>query len=417
MHRFYLSALLGLGLLLGLAPSASAKGTVCQHVEEDMFTVDGMLDDWESFSPTSYGTRKVAADDAELRLHCAYDKDKLYLLLDVRDERVYRTKAGKAADEDRIDIELQVGSGKAIKLDLLPGASAAKRKILSSAKPAAMGITLEDSLQPKGFSVKLSVPLRKLAGWSPSVPYLSGRVLFHDADGPSDKRGKVVVGLKGKLHFSDAAETYKAFMRAAGLRNNDVRLDELADVDPGAGPERVIIGGKIMGVVGTSFNFMGLPIDDAKDLKSAQLVDFDGAGRKAVLTELTQHGNGGSRDVLIVWFAKGDGSFAPALTIETRKERNGASIANSWSLVPRQIHREGARKPKKNAKPEPGHDLLVQLAEVVGFTADNYREAPATDARVILTPWSEQTSAVYYLDGTNASGGGPAANLPEPKSR
>lgn len=407
MKRLALLSLAALAFSISFTATAHAKGTICERVQEDMFSVDGMADDWQSFAPTTYGS----GSDAALHLHCAYDKDRLYLLLDVRDERVLRTKKGASKGEDRVVIDLRVGESNPLRIDLLPGSQNAQRKVSSKPGLGAMGVELEDSLQDAGFSVELSVPLQKVSGWTSSVPYLSGSVLFHDADLPSDRSAQKVVGLRGKMHFSDAAQTYKAFMRAAGLRNADVRLDKLADVDPGAGPERVIIGGKVLGVVGTSFNFMNLPIADAKDLKSCRLVDFDGSGRKAVLTELRQFGNGGSRDVLVVWFAQGDGRFEAALTVEIRKEVGDSHLQNTWELVPRGVHRQGAKKPRKGSKAPRGADLLFRVGEVVGFTADNYRDAPAPDAKPILTPWSEQHSAVYYLNGSSAAGGEPGVHL------
>lgn len=406
MNRLAYLSLLVLTFSVAFVSSASAKGTVCEHVQEDMFSIDGMADDWQGLGATTYGGGK----DAELRLRCAYDKDKLYLLLDVSDERVLRSKRANAKAEDRIAIALGAGKGKSLRIELLPGSRGVPRKLLGAGLRG-LSAELEDSLQDAGFSVELSVPLRKIPGFSPTVPYLTGRVLFYDADLPSDGRAQTVIGLRGKLHFSDAAQTYKAFMRAAGLRNADVRLDELADVDPGAGAERVIIGGKVMGVLGTSFNFMNLPIAAANDLKSCRLVDFDGSGRKAVLTELRQFGNGGSRDILVVWFAQGDGRFEAALTIETRKEMGAAHLENTWELVPRGVHRAGAPKPKKNRKKPRGADILVRVGEAVGFSAQNYREAPAPDARPILTPWGEQDSAVYYFNGASAGGGEPGEYL------
>ncbi|MCP4443895.1 MAG: hypothetical protein GY811_00935 [Myxococcales bacterium] len=397
---------------LCIGGAAHAKGVVCERVQEDMFEVDGMSDDWQSFKPTHFGS----GSDAAVELRCAYDAKKLYVALTANDERIVRTKKGRAMSEDRVSLSLSSGTGKPLRFAVLPGAQHVPRKGIKIPS----FVELEDSRRAKGFFVELSIPMRKIAGWSATLPYLAGAIEFHDVDLPSDDKAQSVLGMKGKLHFSEAVATYKSFMQTTGLKNRDVRLDKLVDVDPGAGAERIIVGGKVMGVLSTSFTYMGLPIANPSDLISARVVDFDGGGRYAVLTELRQHGNGGSRDVLVVWFAKGDGSFQPALTVETRKQRGDASIQNTWALVSRGQHRgepgrskKRGKRGRKRAKAQLGFDLLFQVGEVAGFDKSNFREAPAPDAKGILLPWSEQQSAVYYLEGSIAYGGDAATDLPE----
>ncbi len=376
-----------------MAGVVHAKGAICERVQADMFSVDGMTDDWETLKGIRFGS----GSDAQLDVRCAYDEEKLYIAVQAGDDRVVRGKK-----EDKITFSLRSGTGRALSFTVLPGTKRSPRKAIGLPR----FVELEDSLQRRGFSVELAVPLRKLPGWSATLPYLRASILFHDSDGPGKSRR---VGMKrGKLHFSDAASTYKQFMQTTGLKNRDVRLDKLVDIDPGAGAERVIIGGTVMGVLGTSFSYMGLPIASPRDLLSARVVRFDGSGRHAVLTELRQHGNGGSRDVVIIWFANGNGGFDAALTVETRKQRGDAFIVNTWSLVPRGKHRDGKKKRRMR-----GVDLLVQVGEVVGFTESSFREAPASDAKSILAPWGEQQSALYYLEGSVAYGGDAAANLPK----
>lgn len=398
--------------LLAFTSEAHAKGAICEHVRADEFSVDGMTDDWDGLDSVTYGSGR----DAKLQVKCAYDDSKLYFMLEVSDERLLRTKKANASKEDRIQLSLGVAKSKPLRITVLPGSLRAPRKVVTSPK----GVEIEDSLQDDGFSLELAVPLRSFKSWSPSVPYLQGSIRYFDTDAPSESKAQSVVGLKGRVHFSDAVETYRAFMRTTRLKNSDVRLDKLVDADPGLGPERVIIGGKVMGLVGTSFNYMTLPIAEAKDLIKCAVVDFDAGGRYAVITELRQYGNGGSRDVVIVWYAQGDGSFQPALTFETRKEMDGKLIANTWSLEPRGRFREDEnantkrkRKRKRKYKPRPGKDILVRVGESTGFSASNYREAPAPDAKAILLPWGEQQSAVHYFDGTTALGGEPGVDLPE----
>ncbi len=378
---------------------AHAKGVICEHVQDDLIDVDGMTDDWEGFRSTAYGR----GSDAAVEVHCAYTDSTLFVAVSASDQRLIRTKKGKAGSEDRLQLSLAAG-GKPLQFGILPGSGKVARKALGV--PAF--VEVEDSLHAKGFVAEFGIPLKKIAGWSPTVPYLSGSIQFHDVDKPKGK-AKATIGLRGKMHFSDAVSTYQSFMKAVGLKNRDVRLDALADVDTGAGVERVIVGGNVLGLLGTGYSFINLPIASPSDLIRAKVVDFDGSGRSAILTELRQHGNGGSREVLIVWFAEGDGMIRPALTVETAKQRGDAMIRNTWALVPRGLH----RGPKKRGKTQRGFDLLTQVGEVTGFTQENFREAPAPDAKGILLPWGEKQSAVYFFEGSTGYGGDAATHLPK----
>lgn len=371
-----------------------AKPVICDHVQADLFSVDGLDDDWQSIRSVRYGTK-----GGSMKLRCAYDDKHLYLMMNAVDDRLVRSKRASARKEDHIKLSIGVRGGKAIQGIIFPGAGRVSRKVVGMPK----FVSVEDSLQKGGFSVEVGIPLRKMTRWSSTVPYLDAKVQFADADAGGRKK---TVGMRGKMHFSDAVSTYRAFMRQTGLRNRQLRLDKLADVDAGQGPERILIGGKVMGVLGTSYTYTGLPIASARDLLSARVVDFDGSGRSMILTELRQHGNGGSRDVVVVWTIAENGNLQQVLTVETRKELGASTMENSWSLVPRGKHRDRGRTSR-------GYDILVMSGEVSGFSEANYREAPAVDAKPVLTPWGSQQSAVYYFEGTQVYGGQAGVKLPK----
>jgi hypothetical protein len=116
------------------------------------------------------------------------------------------------------------------------------------------------------------------------------------------------------------------------------------------------------------------------------------------VTEYREHGGGGSRDVVAVWALGANGSFARVLAVEVRKQLGGNSLANTWRLEPRT---------GKRGKRLPGQQLVVEAGEVVGWDEDSFDDVPPEDMRPILTPWAEQTTAVYYFENGQAFGGDP----------
>ena len=59
---------------------------MCVRVESDLFSIDGMLDDWPGINRgTKIGGR---SRDRAFVIRCAYDETKLYISVNLRDDRV-----------------------------------------------------------------------------------------------------------------------------------------------------------------------------------------------------------------------------------------------------------------------------------------------------------------------------------------
>ena len=146
---------------------------VCALTEPDVIVVDGMLDDWRGVTPFEVGSGR---GDADVRFRCNYDPTYLYVSLDVVDDRLIRTaKAGPGEDH----VVLAFGAARIL---LYPAQLEynAKRKLIASGLGK---VEAADSLQPKGWSVELAVPLRRIPGWGKGVPSLPFRFEVQDADG------------------------------------------------------------------------------------------------------------------------------------------------------------------------------------------------------------------------------------------
>ncbi len=378
-------------LLTGSAASAGSMWRTCDLVELDYFAIDGRIDDWSSIRYTSVGS----GDDAVLKLRCAYDKDNLYLALDVVDDRLIRTRQGRKQAEDHVTVELWV-VGRKLKFSFLPGSATGKRKLITG-KSRMKWLQVEDSLQPKGFSVEVALPRKKIPGVGRGTPALNAAITFSDTDRATAGKIQRTRRFAGRLYLEAGVRAYRALKSKLRLRNKDITLDRLADVDPVAGAERVVAGGRYVGVVSDEFSYMQLPVKSAKDIKKLQLIDFDGDGRSFLVGHYRQYGGGGAREVVSIWELKGDGSFLVVLAFEVLKELQGAKLSNRWTLVPRGKLRQKSRRESKR-----GFDLLVEAEAATGIDSSNWNEMPATDVQPIILPWADEKAVLYHFDGNVA---------------
>lgn len=365
------------------AGPAESGAPVCDMVEEGYVEVDGMLEDWRDIKHARVGG---ASRNASFSLRCVYDHERLYLAVDVRDQDVVR---GKAAGEDRLTLEFSAGSGPAALLEVFPGVDGVepKRRWKGKALRENDEVAVEDTLQQQGWSMEAVVPLRQIAGLGRAAPGVGARVVYLDPD----RSGQgTPARFEGTLLFRASVETYKAFLAAVKLAPGNIKLDVTADFDGSPGVERVVAGGAILGVITDGFAYMSLPVTAPADVRRVKAVDLRGDGTMSIVTELRQHGNGGSRDLLVVWGLATHDRFERVLAVEVRKELGGKTLRNRWSLVPRTNGR--------------GQDLVIEVGpeDVTGWTQNNYLESPADDVQAILKPWDTETSARFSFEGNIA---------------
>lgn len=360
----------------------------CDDLSTAELSIDGLLDDW----PTPVTARAGTAPDAAIELRCAWDGSALGLALDVKDDRVVRV-AGKPSaktHEDHVDIAVSAGA-RPVTIAVYPGNAVAKPRI---AAPA--GVAVADSLQPRGFSVEVRVPAAALAGLSDSTPALELAVVFHDADratGGDDTD----VELAAAIELGDRKDLLDDFLRATRLKKSDLRLDTLADLDPDRrGKERLVAGGAVIGVLTDRFAFVTLPVQRPADIKHIDLLPLGPRGLDVISAVVAQTGNGGSRDLLLLWTVW-SGQLQPLAQIEVRKQLGGNLLESGWKIV------KGRRGP----------ELWVEPRPAIGWTAETWNEVPADDADPIVVPWDPARGGVAYtLTGAELA----RRDLPPPKA-
>lgn len=384
-----------LGLALGAATAAASPAHTCERVEDELVEVDGMLDDWRGSKRRILGRGK----DLAAALRCAYDSSTLYLSLNIQDERILRTRKARTRSEDHLVLRLGPGK-KALAVQVFPGHDKVPGRIRHGSRKVPSWMQAAETLQKRGWSFELAVPLARIPGWSASAGEIPALIEYHDADSSAAQAIEEVLRWNGRLEQSEQVAVLRSFLKATGLSRTDLRVDVLANLDGRGAQERVLVGGRFVGVLGERFVYMTLPVQAAGDVRRVEVVDLGGDGRAAIVVEYREFGGGGSRDVVGVWYVDGAGAFSRALAVEVRKEAGGNVLASEWKLVGRGKHRKGKRSRK-------GRDLLLEARDPVGWDEDNYEEMPASDVQPILRPWADQTSAVYWFEAGEAHGGDP----------
>ncbi|MGE0399179.1 MAG: hypothetical protein AB7T06_20885 [Kofleriaceae bacterium] len=354
---------------IGLAGTARAERTPirCDNQSTAELSVDGLLDDWGKEVVTRIGM----ASDGQLALRCSWDGKAFALALDLSDDRVVRIRSGRG-EQDHVKVSVSAG-GRPVAIDVYPGNAIAKAKIVKPAK-----IAVGESLQPKGFSVEVRVPAAALAGLTASTPSLALDIAFVDAD-KATGGDTFALELSASVELGDRKDLLDDFLRTVRLERSDVRLDKLDDLDPDRrGKERIVAGGTVIGVLTDQYAYVSLPAAKAADVKKVELLPL-GPRTRVVAATVKQSGNGGSRELLMLWTVW-TGQLQPLGQIEIRKELGANVLEASWRIV----------KGKK------GPELWVESKPAIGWTAESWNEMPAEDADPILLPWDPQKSGVAY---------------------
>lgn len=325
------------------------------------------MDDWRDSRVVA---RVGSPSDGAVQMRCAWDGTTLAMLLDIKDERVIRVKGGT---EDRVTVSLSAGE-KPLAITVFPGTSMGASKIVKPAK-----VEAADSLQPKGFSVELAIPATSIAGYSQSTPAFELALVFHDSDAATGG-DTTPLEIKQPIELPDRKDLLDDFLAAVRLRKSDVKLDTLVDLDPDRkGKERLVAGGTVIGVLTDQFAYVSLPAQSAADIKKLELLPLGRKGQQVVSAVVRQSGNGGSRDLLMLWTVW-SGQLQPLVNIEIRKELGGNVLESTYKIV----------KGKKVT------ELVVETKPAIGFTPESWNEVPAGDSDSIVLPWDETKAGIAY---------------------
>src|SRR5215471_3201876 len=160
--------------------AASAGELSCTLAGRGLIRIDGLLADWANMPEMTAGTR-----GSGFTVRCAYDDAHLYVMVDVMDDRLIRSKHRSYNDDF---LTFRFGGAT---LEVFPAAAELGARLEFGWAGKSGGHlprpTVADSLQKRGWSVEMSLPLRGLPGYEKGAPGVPLRIDFHDANSFTEK--------------------------------------------------------------------------------------------------------------------------------------------------------------------------------------------------------------------------------------
>lgn len=393
---------IGVAGFVGFLGISSAQADVPLRVDQsaERMRVDGALREWQGARFAELGSR-----DSGLRYALAVADAGLYIGAEVADSALVRTK-GLGAGQDALVLTFAMPDGRGAQVStevwLHPG-EAGKSKALAGLRKGTGALKQEAKISvvegPRtdgkpGYVLEAFVPWTLIEG---AEIWEQGRAgLRLENQDPGAARASVLATSQAKppeLPRIALGEGHKDFLGSFLANQNLVgvepRFDFRGNVSGNATPERVVIIDKFALVYGPgyqngeSFGFLTLPVGGVGGgIKQAELSDLDGDGVSELLLTLRQSNAQGARDVWMVY------SFAESQPralggVELRKEASSGFIENSLKI-------------ERGKGKTPPH-VVLKLERSQNISADNYREASATDVQPILLPWGDVTARSYAL--------------------
>jgi hypothetical protein len=352
-----------LGLALLTPASVNAADLACPPAEAGTIVVDGLLDDWHDVAALQSGD-----PGSGVSLRCDTEGKTLYLSIEVNDDRVVRTPQARTGEDH---VSLRVGNQR---YTIFPAAGANKVKIVPS------GPRVASSSGDRGFVIELAFPFSRFPGLGRGLERLPVALRFDDCDSAATLKTSRTVSVEGELAFTDGPSTLDGFLEERGLHKSQVRWKR--PIRFGKTPSQLVLAGKLVAVVGEGYAFVELPVADGNDVRSPRLVDLAGDGRKAVLLEYIERGEGGERTVLAAYRPSGD-KIERVFAAEIGKRTTAGKLQSKVDL---------RRRGKAT-------DVVLTAQPAQGLSAETYKEQPASDVVPILLPWEAGKKATFTFNG------------------
>jgi hypothetical protein len=408
MHRFarrFSLAALGAGFIASPAWADPPVDVIARG--ETRVVLDGVLREWsgtlsavDSQSQSSRGAPAwTGPDDAAFGFAVMRDDEALYLAVEVRDDRVVRTRQHRAAD-DAFVLTVAFPRGRmwtAWELRFQPGEpgsyAGAVRYRGTRAVPGAQIVEAPYRGGP-GFTMEARVPFAALPGLRENLASARMRVAYHDCDEEAHPGIESVLSNGGGdlLRPQDlpattasagavAAASVDLVARFRTERNVGTArpvLERRVNLVGAATQERVVVFPRHVVAVGpevaegTSYVFLEF---SSGEVIAAELRDVTGDARAEVLVTLRTPGPGFDREVLHVYNYDPTGGFQRLFAHDVARVQGEMRLAvrSTWL----------------------GTRVTLTLGENRGFSAATWPASTEPGVEAPLTPWGPLRSATY----------------------
>ncbi|HNF98737.1 MAG TPA: hypothetical protein PKW11_11640 [Pseudomonadota bacterium] len=413
--RVFLGAARALALFCGTlwAGTAAADATTipCGLVEAGTIHIDGLTSDWDGVTPI---IPKVAPATAAaprtlgVKVYCNYDDTSVYLMVDVDDDLMVRTKGG-GPEEDHVQLAFGIVSkaGELERIDRLriwPGVAAQKLprivkweakkspKVIQGEGPVGRLKPLKgppvmkvyDAMQQRGYVVELKMPKKIIPGYRDGAP-LKFAVFVNDSDGSGKEHQSYAATSAvekdaelSEIGFEEGHSAFTELLHDLKLSDGDVHFNKNANV--GEGPGKVVAAGKYLAFLGKGYCYQELA-PSRKDVTDVQLVQLD-SDTFAVAARVIERNPSGNREVLRLYKLDGQ-RFVPIFQAEVGKEQGKNKLSVKVDYV-------------KKGK---GTDIELAPEPAVGFSEATWRELPAQDIEPLLLPWQDKKARYTLRSG------------------
>ncbi|HJL15468.1 MAG TPA: hypothetical protein RMH99_07435 [Sandaracinaceae bacterium LLY-WYZ-13_1] len=394
-------------LVFALAPPCAEAQAGMRVTEVESVRVDGAIRDWRGAHFATVGR----GPDASMRFALGHDDEGLYVAAQVWDERIVRTPR-PGAREDAVIVTLAFPRGRRLRaFDVylfagVSGRSAASAGIApagrSRVRPLSSARVVEGPLtrRGRGYTLEAFVPFSALPG-SSRWDRGRGSIRLRDVDAeahPEVENEPALVEVDPRhldrlvplMPTGGAGGALTAFLNERGLGAARPRHDLRGDVAGDDRPERVFVVDRYVVVTGPGYRdgggygYQRLAVDDAQDVRDAELHDLTGDGNEELVLVLRQRNDQGERDLWQVMSLAGD-SPRPIFGIEIRKATRQGSVEARIRIV-----RGRGRRPPQ---------IEIRAHRARGLDRESYRESPASDVEPILLPWGPVRSRRYRWGG------------------
>jgi len=390
--------------LLVLTIPARGSTLECQRVDNNAISIDGLRSDWNNVTMEHLRGKAILSGkdqwqgkpDLEGKVRCGHNAKGTFLLVEVNDDQVVRTRR-PGTREDRVEFIFAAKKGKTRTLRIHPPNARYRRASVRWVKGrrSTKGITHRVIRLRHGYAIEMKIVDGAVPGYALGSPKLrmSIRIIDHDG-GPSRKADTVMgtggdtVSTLGVVEYDTARNLLAGFLKQKSLRKSQILHYKVGNFVTGRAREQLVIAGTFVAVMGEDLGSGGAIFSvkapwakKQNDLLRFRTVDLDGNGNLDIVYVVRQTIAGGlTRDILVVLRFLDSNRFDIYFMHEISKRQGARVLTNKYRFI---------KRGKKT-------DIQISLAKASGFTKQTYRTSHGGNLQGLLTPWGKKKKTFQF---------------------